>query len=183
MSFGVGCRCGSDLASLWLWRRLAATALIRLLAWEPPYAAGAALEKAKRRKKKITTWPLGKFFFLHNLYAFYLFSLPYGTGLNLQYSIGQKAVNVSILASSILHLRGRQFHLLPLSVMSGSGFFGSVFFTSLRRFSAFPSFGELLSWWLFNFVRYLFCIYWSWGFLFYCVIAIFKCENNFAFLG
>ena len=37
---------------LWLWCRLAATAPIRPLAWEPPYVAGAALEKAKRQKKK-----------------------------------------------------------------------------------------------------------------------------------
>ena len=49
---GVGCRRGSDPALLWLWCRLAATAPIRLLAWEPPYAEGAALEKAKRPKKK-----------------------------------------------------------------------------------------------------------------------------------
>ena len=28
-----------------------ATALIRPLAWEPPYAVGVALEKAKRQKK------------------------------------------------------------------------------------------------------------------------------------
>ena len=45
-------RRGSDPALLWLWRRLVATALIRPLAWEPPYAAGAALEKAERQKKK-----------------------------------------------------------------------------------------------------------------------------------
>ena len=51
MSYGVGHRCGSDLALLWLWRRLAATAPIRPLAREPPYAAGAALEKAKRQIK------------------------------------------------------------------------------------------------------------------------------------
>ena len=31
---------------------MAATARIRSLAWEPPYAAGVALEKAKRKKKK-----------------------------------------------------------------------------------------------------------------------------------
>ena len=31
---------------LWLWCRPASTALIRPLALEPPYAAGAALEKA-----------------------------------------------------------------------------------------------------------------------------------------
>ena len=37
---------------LWLWLWLAATAPIRPLAWEPPYAVGAALEKAKSQKKK-----------------------------------------------------------------------------------------------------------------------------------
>ena len=51
MSCGVGCRRGSDPALLWLWRRLAATALIRPLAWEPPYASGAAQEMAKKKKK------------------------------------------------------------------------------------------------------------------------------------
>ena len=51
MSCGVGHRHGSDLVLLWLWCRLAATALIRPLAWEPPYATGAALEKAKKTKK------------------------------------------------------------------------------------------------------------------------------------
>ena len=39
-----------DPALLWLWSRLAATAPIRPLAWEPPYAAGAALEKTKKKK-------------------------------------------------------------------------------------------------------------------------------------
>ena len=52
MSCGVGYRCGSDPALLWLWRRPAATAPIRPLAWEPPYAVGAAQEKAKDKKKK-----------------------------------------------------------------------------------------------------------------------------------
>ena len=51
MSCGVGCRRGSDPAFLWLWRRPVATALIQSLAWEPPYAAGAAQEIAKRQKK------------------------------------------------------------------------------------------------------------------------------------
>ena len=41
-----------DPALLWLWRRPAATALSRSLAWEPPYAERSALEKAKRPKKK-----------------------------------------------------------------------------------------------------------------------------------
>ena len=52
VSYGVGGRCGSDPTSLRLWHRPAATALIRLLAWEPPCATGAALEKTKKKKKK-----------------------------------------------------------------------------------------------------------------------------------
>ena len=52
VSCGVGCRRGSDPVLLWLWRRLAATAPIRPLAWEPPYAAGAAQEMAKKKDKK-----------------------------------------------------------------------------------------------------------------------------------
>ena len=50
VSCGVGHKHGSDPALLWLWCRLAATAPIRPLAWEPPYAAGAALEKDKKEK-------------------------------------------------------------------------------------------------------------------------------------
>ena len=50
MSCGVGQRLGLDPTLLWLWRRLAAIAPIRPLAREPPYATGAALEKAKRQK-------------------------------------------------------------------------------------------------------------------------------------
>ena len=52
MSCGVGRRCSSDLVLLWLWCRPAAVAPIRPLAWEPPYAMGAALEKTKKKKKK-----------------------------------------------------------------------------------------------------------------------------------
>ena len=32
------------------WHRLAAVALIRPLAWEPPYAVGAAIKKKKQKK-------------------------------------------------------------------------------------------------------------------------------------
>ena len=52
VSCGVGHRHGSNLALLWLWCRLAAAAPIGPLAWEPPYAAGAALEKAKKKKRQ-----------------------------------------------------------------------------------------------------------------------------------
>ena len=34
------------------WNRLAATALIGPLVWEPPYAMGVALKKPKIQKKK-----------------------------------------------------------------------------------------------------------------------------------
>ena len=54
MSCGVGRRHSSDAALLWLWlwHRLAATALIRPLAWEPLYATGAALKGQKYKEKK-----------------------------------------------------------------------------------------------------------------------------------
>ena len=44
-------RCSSDPALLWLWYRLAATAAIRPLAWERPYAVGTALKRPKKEKK------------------------------------------------------------------------------------------------------------------------------------
>ena len=49
---GVGRGRGWDLVLLWLWRGPAAVALIRSLAWEPPYAVGAALKRPKKKKKK-----------------------------------------------------------------------------------------------------------------------------------
>ena len=57
MSCGVGHSRGSDLALLWLWRRLVAIALIQPLTWEPPCVAGAALKRPKKKKKKkIRLW-------------------------------------------------------------------------------------------------------------------------------
>ena len=50
MSCGVGHRRGLDPTLLWLWREQVAVAPIGPLAWEPPYAAGAAQEMAKRQK-------------------------------------------------------------------------------------------------------------------------------------
>ena len=54
--------CGLDPELLWLWRRLATTAPIGPLDWDPPYAMGAAQEKwqkdkkkKKKRKKKISS--------------------------------------------------------------------------------------------------------------------------------
>ena len=52
MSCGVGCGRGSNPELLCLWCRPVATAPIRPLAWEPPYAAEAAQEMAKSQKAK-----------------------------------------------------------------------------------------------------------------------------------
>ena len=51
LSCGAGRRCSSDPALLWLWCRSVAAALIRPLAWKPPYAASAALEKTPKKDK------------------------------------------------------------------------------------------------------------------------------------
>ena len=41
---------------LWLWYRLAATVLIGTLAWEPPYAVGAAQKKEKNQIPITDEW-------------------------------------------------------------------------------------------------------------------------------
>ena len=52
VSCGVGRRHGWDPVLLWLWCRPAAVALIRPLAWEPPYASREALKRKKKRKER-----------------------------------------------------------------------------------------------------------------------------------
>ena len=59
MSCGVGCRRSLDPELLWLWYRLAAVALIRPLAWEPPYAMVVPPPPKKAKKKKIKEWSNG----------------------------------------------------------------------------------------------------------------------------
>ena len=51
MSYGIGCRHGSDPTLLWLWLRPVATVRIQPLAWELPYAASAALKSQKQTNK------------------------------------------------------------------------------------------------------------------------------------
>ena len=60
-SCGVVHRRGSDPTLLWLWRRLAAAALIPPLAWEPQYATGAALKKESVVKMEVQ-WTLNWIF-------------------------------------------------------------------------------------------------------------------------
>ena len=52
MSCGVGHRRGLDPDLLWLWHRLAAIAPIQPLAWEHPYATGAALKSKTKTNKQ-----------------------------------------------------------------------------------------------------------------------------------
>ena len=52
MSCGVGRRCGSDLALLWLWCRPAATAPIQPLALGTSICHGSGPRKGKKTKKK-----------------------------------------------------------------------------------------------------------------------------------
>jgi len=59
VSCGGDCRRGSDPELLWLWCRPVATALIRPLAWELPYAASAALKRQKRKKNVTKEFPVG----------------------------------------------------------------------------------------------------------------------------
>ena len=64
MSCGAGHRHSLDLTLLWLRCRPATTALIPPLAWEPPYAMGAAL-KTKQPYTKM--FSIVKFYILHSL--------------------------------------------------------------------------------------------------------------------
>ena len=52
LSCGVGHKQSSDLALLWLWSRLAATAPIQSLAWEFSCVLGEALKRQKKKKEK-----------------------------------------------------------------------------------------------------------------------------------
>ena len=56
MSCGEGHKLGLSPTWLWLWRRPVAIAPIGPLAWELPYAAGAALKRKKNKNKKHETF-------------------------------------------------------------------------------------------------------------------------------
>ena len=49
MSYSIGRRCSSSVG---LWHGPVAVALIGLLAWELPYAAGVAIKKRRKKEKK-----------------------------------------------------------------------------------------------------------------------------------
>ena len=77
LSWGVGLRCGSDTALLWLRYRPALMALIWPLAWDPPYAMDVPLKRKKKKnpekqinKKQDTHRILTALFFCRNLIFF-----------------------------------------------------------------------------------------------------------------
>ena len=83
MSCGVGPRCGWDPTLLWLWYRPVASAQIGPLAWDPPYATGAALKtKGKTNKRTYET---------QNLRNSYSFQVTYEILTKMDHMLGHKA--------------------------------------------------------------------------------------------
>ena len=77
MSYGAGHRRGLDSKLLWLWCRLAAAALIRLLAWELPHATGVALKtKTKTKTKTKKTVEIGEKGWLGAVYVYEKVRIP-----------------------------------------------------------------------------------------------------------
>ena len=74
VSYDVACRRGSDPVLLWLRCRLGATSLIQPLAWELPYAAGAAVKRPKKKNELIKSPPsLAHLIFSDTAHFFSLF--------------------------------------------------------------------------------------------------------------
>ena len=91
MSYGIGQRRGSNPQLLWLLCRLAATALIQLLAWESPYAAGVALKSKQKQKQKTV--------------QFILYSVSTVSGTNeIHVPIGATALELCDFSASLLGL-------------------------------------------------------------------------------
>ena len=55
MSYSVGHRLGLDPALLWLWYKLAPTALIQPVAWKLPYVMDVALKRQTNKQNKNKT--------------------------------------------------------------------------------------------------------------------------------
>ena len=66
MSCGVGGRRGLDLALLWLWHRLVATAPFRPLAWETSIGCGCG---PKKTKKKLFYWSIVVFKYYYSRFT------------------------------------------------------------------------------------------------------------------
>ena len=113
MSCDVDHRPGSDPELLWLWRRPVAIASIGPLAWEPPYAAGAAHEIAKththkkrkaNRNKTLLTYQIGMSFFFFSFFPLTAAPVAYGrswgqvSNLSLSCNLSHSCSNTRSLA-------------------------------------------------------------------------------------
>jgi len=85
-----------DPSLLWLWHRLATEARIRPLAWETPYAMGAALKRKKERKRQrvqVSIWVLAGlspgqgFEYQSVLYSFKSWALAHSINSRLQTAV------------------------------------------------------------------------------------------------
>ena len=106
MTCGVGRRCDLHPALLWLWHRPVATAPIRCLAWEPPYAV-------------IIPWKGNKTFLL---WLKYCLSYHYTSWLAC-FSLFLDSVTslISNYLSLLLGIRGRPRRLKPFSMNKKQG--------------------------------------------------------------
>ena len=130
VSCGVGCRRGSDPALLWLWRRPVATAPIQTLAWEPPYAVGAALKKQKKKQNKQKKNSQNKLIippYFHYLYSKIIDILFY----TYHFSFLLKSLNFRHIVFSLLHI----FTLYLSKFFLTFSFFFFVFFAFSRASS------------------------------------------------
>ena len=101
MSCGVGCRHGLHPTLLWLWYRPVATAPIRSLSWEPPYAVGAALEKAKGQQQQKKLYCHTFYILIGNATGIDFFSLLFD-GANIIFSCRQMIVPALLIENVIL---------------------------------------------------------------------------------
>ena len=104
-----------DLALLWLWCRPAAIALIRPLAWEPPYAAGGALKIQKKKKSpfmlRILTMIIDVANIFPNLFAvdfffvffFFFFFLAFSRAAPGAYGGSQASGQIGSVAAGLHH--------------------------------------------------------------------------------
>ena len=83
MSCSILHRCGLNPALLWLWCRPTAAAPIRPLAWELPYASGAALKSKKKNGNGRQGWQLWEEVGLDQWFSTRGDSSPQGTCANI----------------------------------------------------------------------------------------------------
>ena len=101
---GIWCCCelrctAADPMLLWLWRRLAAVALMKPPSWEPPYAKGAALKKKKNADFSLTESETVNMGLINPFFFFFLRAAPAAYGSS-QGQSGAAAASLGLSHSS-----------------------------------------------------------------------------------